>query len=75
MVDIGRLFSLQARWLEVLPTVQPFYAVKCNDDRLLLKTMAAMGFGFDCASKVNRKYSGRRVEIFTPFFVCWDHVE
>lgn len=26
-------------------------AVKCNDDPLLLQTLAALGTGFDCASK------------------------
>lgn len=27
-------------------------AVKCNDNELVLKTLAALGTGFDCASKV-----------------------
>lgn len=26
-------------------------AVKCNDDKLLLRTLAALGTGFDCASR------------------------
>lgn len=26
-------------------------AVKCNDDKMLVRTLAAMGAGFDCASK------------------------
>ena len=32
--------------------IQPFYAVKCNSDPALLKTLASLGAGFDCASKV-----------------------
>ena len=39
-------------WIAALPSVQPFYAVKCNEDPALLKTLAALGSGFDCASKV-----------------------
>ncbi|XP_053685860.1 ornithine decarboxylase-like [Sabethes cyaneus] len=38
-------------WLRQLPRVRPFYAVKCNDDRAILETLAALGTGFDCASK------------------------
>jgi ornithine decarboxylase len=39
------------QWVEKIPRVQPFYAVKCNDDTLVLKTLAALGAGFDCATK------------------------
>ena len=34
-----------------MPTVKPFYAVKCNPNRDLLQTMAKLGAGFDCASE------------------------
>ncbi|KJH51515.1 Pyridoxal-dependent decarboxylase, pyridoxal binding domain protein [Dictyocaulus viviparus] len=30
---------------------KPFYAVKCNTDPVLLRTLAALGTGFDCASR------------------------
>ena len=30
---------------------QPFYAVKCNTDRVLIRVLAALGASFDCASK------------------------
>lgn len=33
-----------------LPSVRPFYAVKCNPDTTLLRTLAGLGTGFDCAS-------------------------
>jgi len=52
VVDLGRLLELHEGWTEALPAVQPFYAVKCNNDPALLKTLAALGTGFDCASKV-----------------------
>ncbi len=38
-------------WKSLLPTVTPFYAMKCNPDAEILKTMVENGFGFDCASK------------------------
>ena len=52
MVDVGRLLLLHERWEESLPSVHPFYAVKCNNDPVLLQTLARLGCGFDCASKV-----------------------
>ena len=52
MADLGRLLDLYQDWKSALPTVTPFYAVKCNEDPALLKTLAALGTGFDCASKV-----------------------
>ena len=38
-------------WRENLPNVQPFYAIKCNPNKTILKTMIDEGFGFDAASK------------------------
>ncbi len=52
LVDLGRLITLHDAWNAALPRVHPFYAVKCNNDALLLKTLASMDVGFDCASKV-----------------------
>lgn len=34
-----------------LPRLQPFYSVKCNDDPTVLEILAALGSGFNCASK------------------------
>ena len=34
----------------MLPRVIPHYAVKCNDDEILLKTLIKKGVNFDCAS-------------------------
>ena len=52
VVDLGRVIHLYDAWKDKLPLVQPFYAVKCNEDPALIKTLAALGTGFDCASKV-----------------------
>ncbi|KAK0410443.1 hypothetical protein QR680_005133 [Steinernema hermaphroditum] len=38
-------------WRRRLPRVEPFYAVKCNDDLTLMTVLASLGTGFDCASK------------------------
>ncbi len=52
VVDLGQALHRHSMWKTSLPNIQPFYAVKCNEDPLLLKTLAALGTGFDCASKV-----------------------
>ncbi len=52
MVNLGEVIGVYEQWIALFPNVRPFYAVKANDDKLLLKTVAIMGTGFDCASKV-----------------------
>lgn len=37
-------------WRAMVPRVKIFYAVKANDHEWLLKVLAALGTGFDCAS-------------------------
>lgn len=51
VADLGDVMRKHLRWLKALPRVTPFYAVKCNDSRAIVKTLAAIGTGFDCASK------------------------
>eukprot|EP00850_Spirogloea_muscicola_P002742 SM000010S04380 [mRNA] locus=s10:1240998:1244014:+ [translate_table: standard] len=51
VLDIGLLVRLYHQWQEALPRVQPFYAVKCNQDATLLAVLASLGSGFDVASK------------------------
>jgi ornithine decarboxylase len=38
-------------WKRNLPTVTPFYAVKCNPERQFLELLSSSGVFFDCASK------------------------
>ena len=53
-MDLGCIIDQYKTWCAYLPTVKPFYAVKCNDDIAMLKTLAVLGAGFDCASKVSQ---------------------
>ncbi|KAL7276844.1 Ornithine decarboxylase [Rhizina undulata] len=51
VADLGEVYRQHMRWKMNLPRVEPFYAVKCNGDRNVLRLLAALGTGFDCASK------------------------
>lgn len=51
VADLGEVYRQHLRWKLNLPRVKPFYAVKCNPDPRVLELLAAMGTGFDCASK------------------------
>jgi ornithine decarboxylase len=51
VVDISEIYNKVFLWFEKLPRVKPYYAVKCNSDSFILKTMISLGCGFDCASK------------------------
>ena len=50
IVDLGELTRLYQQWVDLLPRVKPFYAIKCNPDPAIIKTLAKLGTGFDCAS-------------------------
>lgn len=51
LADLGDIVKKYEKWTELLPRVEPFYAVKCNQDQAVLKLLARLGTGFDCASK------------------------
>lgn len=51
IIDIGAIFRRYKLWKKNLSRVEPFYAVKCNPDKVLLRTLANLGVGFDVASK------------------------
>ncbi|XP_047328731.1 ornithine decarboxylase-like [Impatiens glandulifera] len=51
VLDLGLVKSLMDKWTKNLPTVRPFYAVKCNPDPCFLAYMASLGSNFDCASQ------------------------
>ncbi|GAB0095289.1 Ornithine decarboxylase [Sergentomyia squamirostris] len=48
LTDVMRKYDI---WREKMPRVKPFYAVKCNDDDNVVRVLAKLGTGFDCASK------------------------
>jgi ornithine decarboxylase len=47
---VGVVERQHSRWVRQLPSVRPFYAVKCNPDPTLCRVLAGLGTGFDCAS-------------------------
>ncbi|KAF8701054.1 hypothetical protein HU200_033949 [Digitaria exilis] len=49
--DLAKVVDLFRSWRRALPGVRPCYAVKCNPDPSLLGALAALGAGFDCASR------------------------
>lgn len=48
--DLGNTTRLFQAWRAAMPRVTPFYAVKCNPEPALLRLLAALGAGSDCAS-------------------------
>ncbi|KAF2419036.1 ornithine decarboxylase [Tothia fuscella] len=51
VADLGEVYRQHMRWKLHLPRVKPHYAVKCNPDPQVLRLLAELGTGFDCASK------------------------
>ncbi|PFH61012.1 hypothetical protein XA68_18430 [Ophiocordyceps unilateralis] len=51
VADLGDVYRQHLRWKKHLARVKPFFAVKCNPDPQVLRLLAALGTGFDCASK------------------------
>ncbi|PCH42684.1 hypothetical protein WOLCODRAFT_138023 [Wolfiporia cocos MD-104 SS10] len=50
VADLSYVYRQHLRWKANLPEIEPFYAVKCNPDPYVLRLLAALGTGFDCAS-------------------------
>lgn len=50
VADLSQVYRQHQRWIANLPEIQPFYAVKCNPDPYVIRLLAALGAGFDCAS-------------------------
>ncbi len=57
------MLSQLGAWQSALPTIKPFYAVKCNPDPTLMTWLAEGGAGFDCASAREMKVVS---ELYTP---------
>ena len=51
IVDLGIVSTQLARWHAALPRVIPYYAVKCNPDPAIVRTLMCLGCNFDCASR------------------------
>ncbi|GJJ14801.1 hypothetical protein Clacol_009069 [Clathrus columnatus] len=48
--DLSQVYAQHARWVKNLPDVEPFFAIKSNPDPYVLRLLAGLGTGFDCAS-------------------------
>ncbi|XP_075054681.1 antizyme inhibitor 2-like [Mixophyes fleayi] len=55
VADLNDVIQKHLRFLQELPLVRPFYAVKCNSSDEILQVLAALGTGFDCASQTEIK--------------------
>lgn len=51
VADISVVRRQLRRWRDKLPRIEPFYAVKCNPDPVILSALDNLGVGFDCASR------------------------
>jgi ornithine decarboxylase len=49
--DLGEVITSFNLWKQMLPQITPHYAVKCNTNIEVIKLLARLGTGFDCASK------------------------
>uniref|UniRef100_UPI003AADA818 ornithine decarboxylase-like isoform X1 n=1 Tax=Centroberyx gerrardi TaxID=166262 RepID=UPI003AADA818 len=51
VANLGILLKKHLCWLNNLPRVKPFYAVKCNNTPAVIRMLSALGTGFDCSSQ------------------------
>lgn len=51
IVDIADVVQRYKDWIAKIPRVTPYYAMKCNPDPTVIKTLASLNAGFDCASE------------------------
>ncbi|XP_072761190.1 antizyme inhibitor 2-like [Anoplolepis gracilipes] len=51
IADIGDVIKRHNEWINKMPKVIPYYAIKCNSNSTVIKVLAALNGCFDCASK------------------------
>ena len=51
IVSLDKVEEQFNKWVEYLPNVKPYFAVKSNPDDKIIGLLAKLGCGFDCASK------------------------
>ncbi|OXU26129.1 hypothetical protein TSAR_000750 [Trichomalopsis sarcophagae] len=51
LLNVGEIIRKHQLWVQKMPRVVPYYAVKCNPNPTIIKVLAALGGHFDCASK------------------------
>lgn len=50
MMNMDKVLVQFQRWKRCLPSVEPYYAVKCNPDPTLVAFLQSLGVNFDCAT-------------------------
>jgi len=50
VTNLAPIIEQFQQWKQELPMVEPFYAVKCNPDPVILRLLASLGCNFDCAT-------------------------
>ena len=50
VTDLTKVVEQYDQWKRELPMVEPFYAMKCNPDPVIVRLLASLGCGFDCAT-------------------------
>ncbi len=50
VTDLTKIVEQYDQWKRELPMVEPFYAMKCNPDPVIVRLLATLGCGFDCAT-------------------------
>lgn len=66
--DVDEIIRKFKEWTLLMPRVHPHYAVKCNDSSTVLEVLAALGTGFDCATKVNIAAASKTCHFLNSFF-------
>lgn len=51
LIDLSYIIQQHSYWKQELPFVTPYYAIKCNPNRVISKLLHQLGVRFDCASK------------------------
>jgi len=51
LIDLEHICRKWNEWRDLMPRVEPHYAVKCNPHPMFLRTLRSLGARFDCASK------------------------
>lgn len=51
IIDLGKILEAYMNWVNLLPNIKIFYAIKSNPNPVLLETLSSLGVNFDCASE------------------------
>ena len=51
IVNLKKVEEQYVKWINYLPDIQPYFAVKSNPDNKIINLLAKLGCNFDCASK------------------------